>query len=503
VELIDNLSLGLSVALTPVNLIYVFVGALIGTLIGVLPGIGPLATVAMLLPLTFTMSPASGLIMIAGIYYGAQYGGSTSAILVRMPGESSSVVTILDGHAMALQGRAGPALAIAAIGSFIAGCFATFLIAAAAPALGAIGLKFHAAEYFSLMVLGLIAAVVLSHGAILSAIGMILLGLLVGLIGTDVNSGIVRFAGGITALYDGLDFVIVAMGLFALPELITNLERKEDRRLVSTTVRGLMPTREDIRASWKPIIRGAWLGSALGILPGGGAILSSFASYALEKKLSRTPERFGKGAIEGVAGPEAANNAGAQTSFIPMLTLGIPTNPIMALMIGALMIHGIAPGPRTMMQHPDLFWGLIVSMWIGNLALVILNLPLINLWVRLLRVPYRLLVPSILVFISIGVLAVKGSTFDILMTAFIGLIGYVFVKLDCEPAPFLLGFILGPLMEENFRRSLIVSDGDLSIFVTRPISLTLLLIAAGLLVLIAAPMFRKTRQMAFAEEAAN
>ena len=497
--MLDNLLLGFSVVLQPHNLLYAFLGVLIGTLVGVLPGIGPLATIAMLLPLTFTMEPVTGIIMLAGIYYGAQYGGSTTAILVRMPGESSSVITALDGYEMAQQGRAGPALAICAIGSFAAGCFATLLIAAAAPLLSSVALKFGAAEYFSLMVLGLIAAVVLSHGSIVKAIGMILLGLLLGLIGTDINSGTVRFAMGVTSLYDGLDFVVVAMGLFALPELINNLEERGHRSVVKTHVGSLMPSRDDFRRSWKPIVRGSLLGSALGILPGGGAVLSSFAAYALEKRLSSDPGRFGKGAIEGVAAPESANNAGAQTSFIPMLTLGIPTNPLMALMVGALMVHGVSTGPQSMSRHPELFWGLIVSMFVGNLMLLILNLPLIRIWVKLIQIPYRILAPAVLVFVCIGVTAIKGGGFDVLMLAAIGIIGYVLTKLDCEPAPLMLGFVLGPIMEENFRRSLMLSFGDPSIFFIRPISLALLVTGAILLLLTTLPALKRTRREAFVE----
>jgi TctA family transporter len=497
-DLIGNLVLGFSVAFDPYNLVFCFFGVLIGTLIGVLPGIGPVATLAMLLPITFYLAPIPALIMLSGIYYGAQYGGSTTAILINLPGESSSVVTCLDGHQMALRGRAGAALAVAALGSFFAGCVATVLIAVASPPLSKVALQFGAAEYFSLMVLGLIGAVVLAQGSLIKAIAMIFLGLLLGLVGTDLNSGQQRYTFGIPELSDGIGFVILAMGLFGLAEIITNLEKTEKRE-ISAVVGKLMPNREEFRRSVPAVMRGTVLGSLLGILPGGGALLASFAAYTFEKKVSKTPERFGKGAVEGVAAPESANNAGAQTSFIPMLTLGIPSNPVMALMIGAMTIQGIAPGPRVMTQQPDLFWGIIASMWIGNAMLVIINLPLIGIWVRLLKVPYRLLFPMILVLCAIGVYSLNSSAFEVGMTALFGVLGYLFYKLGCEPAPMLLGFILGPLMEENLRRALVLSRGDPTVFLTRPISLTLLVLAALLLAMVILPTFRKTREEAFKE----
>jgi TctA family transporter len=497
-DLIGNLVLGFSVAFDPYNLVFCFFGVLIGTLIGVLPGIGPVATLAMLLPITFYLAPIPALIMLTGIYYGAQYGGSTTAILINLPGESSSVVTCLDGHQMALRGRAGAALAVAALGSFFAGCVATVLIAVASPPLSKVALQFGAAEYFSLMVLGLIGAVVLAQGSLIKAIAMIFLGLLLGLVGTDLNSGQQRYTFGIPELSDGIGFVILAMGLFGLAEIITNLEKTEKRE-ISAVVGKLMPNREEFRRSVPAVMRGTVLGSLLGILPGGGALLASFAAYTFEKKVSKTPERFGKGAVEGVAAPESANNAGAQTSFIPMLTLGIPSNPVMALMIGAMTIQGIAPGPRVMTQQPDLFWGIIASMWIGNAMLVIINLPLIGIWVRLLKVPYRLLFPMILVLCAIGVYSLNSSAFEVGMTALFGVLGYLFYKLGCEPAPMLLGFILGPLMEENLRRALVLSRGDPTVFLTRPISLTLLVLAALLLAMVILPTFRKTREEAFKE----
>jgi len=497
--LVTNLGLGFSVALSFQNLLYCLLGVLLGTLIGVLPGIGPVATIAMLLPVTFTLNPTSALIMLAGIYYGAQYGGSTTAILVNIPGESSSVVTCLDGYQMARQGRAGPALGIAALGSFFAGCVATVIIALFAPPLAEVALKFGPAEYFSLMVLGLIAATVLAHGSLIKAIAMVILGLLLGLVGTDVNSGVARYSFGVSELSDGIGFVSVAMGVFGFAEIIANLEQKEKREIFTKKVSNLLPTLQDLKDSWLSVVRGTALGSALGILPGGGALLASFAAYTLEKKVSKNSAMFGKGAIQGVAAPESANNAGAQTSFIPLLTLGIPSNPVMALMIGAMMIQGIAPGPQVMTERPQLFWGMIASMWVGNLMLVVLNLPLIGMWIKLLMVPYRLLYPSILVFCCIGVYSISNSPFDVMQTAVFGVVGYVFAKLECEPAPLILGFILGPLMEENLRRAMLLSRGDPFVFFQRPISLAMLLIAAFLLAIVLAPAVRKKREEAFVE----
>ena len=498
--LLDNLWLGFSVAVSPIHLLYAFIGVLLGTLIGVLPGVGPVATIAMLLPITFNLDPVAALIMLAGIYYGAQYGGSTTSILVNLPGEAASVVTCLDGYPMAKQGRAGPALAIAAIGSFFAGCVATLVIATVAPPLAEVALKFGPSEYFSLMVLGLVAATVLAHGSLLKAIAMVLLGLLLGLIGTDVNSGVLRFTFGIAELSDGIGFVVVAMGMFGIAEIVANLELKGAREVFTTKIKRLMPTKEDFKRSWAPILRGTALGSFLGILPGGGALLSSFAAYTVEKKVSSHPEEFGKGAIEGVAGPESANNAGAQTSFIPMLTLGIPGNAVMALMIGALMIQGIAPGPQVMTEKPELFWGLIASMWIGNLMLVVLNLPLIGMWIKLLTVPYRFLYPSILVFMAVGVFSLSNNPFDVLVMAAFGLLGYICVKLECEPAPMILGFILGPLMEENLRRAMLLSRGDPTVFFTKPISAGFIIASLILLVIVALPTIRKKREQVFVEE---
>jgi putative tricarboxylic transport membrane protein len=499
-ELLANLSIGIEAAFTPLNLLYCLGGVFVGTLIGVLPGLGPTATIAMLLPVTFGLPPVSALIMLAGIYYGAQYGGSTTAILINLPGESSSVVTALDGYQMARQGRAGLALSTAALGSFFAGTVATFLLALFAPPLAEIALKFGPAEYFSLMVMGLVASVVLAHGSLIKAIAMILLGLLLGLVGTDVTSGTPRFTFDVPELADGINFVIVAMGMFGLGEIIRNLENEETRDVFSRKITGLLPTWADIKTIIPPVLRGTALGSALGILPGGGAMLSSFAAYSLEKKISKNSKNFGKGAIEGVAAPESANNAGAQTSFIPMLTLGIPSNPVMALMIGAMIIQGIQPGPQVMTEQPALFWGIIVSMWVGNFFLVVLNLPMIGLWVRMLTVPYHLLYPAILVFCAIGVFSLNNSTFDVYLMALFGILGYVLSKLDCEPAPLLLGFILGPMMEEYLRRAMVLSRGDPMVFVERPISATMLGLAVIGLIVVLLPSIRKKREEAFTEE---
>jgi putative tricarboxylic transport membrane protein len=496
-ETLANLVLGFEQALTPINLAYCFGGVLLGTLVGVLPGLGPTATIAMLLPATFALPPLSALIMLAGIYYGAQYGGSTTAILINLPGESSSAVTALDGYQMARQGRAGAALATAALGSFFAGTVATLFLAFFAPMLADVALEFGPAEYFSLMVLGLVASVALARGSLAKALGMVVLGLLLGLVGSDVNTGTQRFTLDFPELADGISFVALAMGLFGLAEIIKNLEDEHLRDVMIRKVSGLWPTKEDFKLIVGPILRGTTLGSLLGILPGGGAILAAFAAYTVEKKISRTPERFGRGAIEGVAAPEAANNAGAQTSFVPMLTLGIPSNPVMAMMTGAMIIQGIQPGPMVMTEQPELFWGIIASMWVGNLLLVILNLPLIGLWVRLLTVPYHLLFPAILAFCAIGVYSLNNNNFDLYLVAMFGLLGYVLVKLDCEPAPLLLGFILGPMMEENLRRAMLLSRGDPFVFVTRPISAITLVLALLALLLVLSPVVQQKREEAF------
>jgi putative tricarboxylic transport membrane protein len=498
-ELLANLELGLGVALTWANIGWCLLGVALGTLIGVLPGIGPVATIAMLLPVTFHLSPIAALIMLAGIYYGAQYGGSTTAILVNLPGESSAVVTCLDGHQMARQGRAGPALAIAALGSFFAGCVATLVLATFAPPLAELAFKFGPAERFSLMVLGLVAAVTLARGSLLKAIAMIVLGILLGLVGADPEVGRMRYTFGIPELTDGINFVVVAMGIFAFGEIISNLEKGSSREVFTSRIGRLWPSGDDFRRSWKAVLRGTGIGSVLGILPGGGAVLSSFASYMVEKRIAKEPARFGRGAVEGVAGPESANNAGAQTSFIPLLTLGIPSNAVMALMVGAMIIHGIQPGPQVMTERPELFWGMVASMWIGNLLLVILNLPLIGVWVWLLTVPYRLLYPAILVLSCIGIYSLNNSVFDVGLAVLFGFLGYVFIKLECEPAPLLLGFVLGPMLEENLRKAMTISRGDPSVFFTRPLSLTMLALAALLMLLVVLPAVRRKREEAFQE----
>jgi len=504
-ELLSNLSLGFGVAFTPINLLYAFIGCLLGTAIGVLPGIGPVATIAMLLPATYALPPVSALIMLAGIYYGAAYGGSTTAILVNLPGESSSVVTVIDGYQMARQGRAGPALAAAGIGSFFAGSVATLILAAFAAPLTEVAFKFGPAEYFSLMVLGLIGAVVLASGSLVKAVAMIVLGLLLGLIGTDVNSGVARYSFDIPELTDGIGFIVIAMGVFGYGEIISNLGKHADEREVFTNaVKGLFPTKQDFKRMIPAILRGTALGSALGILPGGGALLSAFAAYTIEKKTKLQPGEvpFGKGNIRGVAAPESANNAGSQTSFIPLLTLGIPPNAVMALMVGAMTIHNIQPGPQVMTSNPQLFWGLIASMWIGNAMLIILNLPLIGMWIKLLTVPYRWLFPAIVLFCAIGVYSTNNNTWDIWMVALFGIIGYGFIKLGAEPAPLLLGFILGPMMEENLRRALLLSRGDWSVFVTRPLSAGLLAAALLLLTIVLLPAVKNKREDVFHEEEA-
>ncbi len=496
----ENLATGFAAAGTLQNLGFAMIGCLLGTLIGVLPGIGPIATLAILLPVTFQLEPLPSLIMLAGIYYGAQYGGSTTSILVNMPGEASSIVTCIDGHQMARRGRAGAALCVAALGSFFAGCVGTVLIAAFGPPLSSFAQEFNSPDYFSLMVLGLVTAVVLAHGSVLKSVTVILVGLLLGLIGTDVTSGALRMTLGIPVLWDGLDFLPMVIGMFGLVEVIRNLEQRAlDRTAVVARFRDMWPTKEEMRQAVPAMLRGTGLGSVLGILPGGGAVLASFVSYTVEKQWARDPSRFGKGAIEGVAGPEAANNAAAQTSFIPLLTLGFPSNPVMAIMVGAMMIQGIQPGAVVMTTNPDLFWGLIASMWIGNLMLLIINLPMIGLWVKLLSVPYRVLYPAILSFCVIGVYATNAEFVQIGIMVVFAVFGYVLLRLGCEPAPMVLGFILGPLMEDNLRRSLVLSRGDPMIFLERPISATLLAMTIILMVLIILPALRRRREEAFAE----
>ncbi len=497
--ILGGIGFGLEVALTPNNLLYCFVGTLLGTVIGVLPGLGPVATISVLLPLTFSLPPQAAMIMLAGIYYGAQYGGSTTAILINLPGESSSVVTALDGYQMARKGKAGMALATAGLSSFLAGTVATIIIAVAAPPLAEVALKFGPADYFSLMIFGLVTAVVLANGSVVKAIGMILVGVLLGCIGIDVNSSLPRYTFGIPEFGDGIDFAVIAMGIFGIGETLANLSRKaEDRGYVSDYSK-LMPSWADLKAMLPPALRGTALGSVLGILPGGGPVLAAFSSYSLEKKISRTPERFGHGAIEGVAAPEAANNAAAQTSFIPLLTLGFPSSAVMALMVGALMMQGIHPGPELLTKNPELFWGLIASMWVGNLMLIVLNLPMVGIWAKLLTVPYRLLYPAILVVTCIGVYSINKNGLDVVIAGVFGLIGFFFYRFRCEPAPLLLGFILGPMIEENLRRTLLITKGDYSVFLSRPISLTFLILTVGLLIVTFMPSIRTVREKAFQE----
>jgi TctA family transporter len=492
-ELLGNLALGFGVALSLQNLAYCLGGVLLGTLIGVLPGIGPLVAIGMLFPLVFHLPAVPALIMLAGIYYGAQYGGSTTAILANLPGETASAVTCLDGYQMARQGRAGPALAVAALASFFAGCVGVVLIALFGPPLAEWALRFGPAEYFSLMLMGLVASAVLTHGDMVKGLAMVVLGLLLGIVGTDVNSGSVRYAFGVLELMDGIGFTVIAVGLFAVAEIVSNLERRENHEVFSGKVSGLMPTRQDLKASAWPTLRGTAVGAFFGVLPGTGPALSSFAAYMLEKKVARDPARFGHGAIEGVAAPEAANNAAAQTSFIPTLTLGIPGSATMALMMGAMIMQGITPGPQVMSANPELFWGIVASMWLGNLMLLVLNLPLVGLWVRLLRVPYRWLFPTIIMFCCIGNYSVSNNAVDVYLCAAVGVLGYVLVKLECEPAPLLLGYVLGPLMEEYLRRALLLSRGDPGVFFTRPISLAFMLATALLLAAMIAPAARRKK----------
>jgi putative tricarboxylic transport membrane protein len=499
-DLLENLALGFATALSPENVVYCFIGVLLGTLVGVLPGIGPTATIAMLLPITFNFEPVTALIMLAGIYYGAQYGGSTTAILINLPGESSAAVTAIDGHEMALKGRAGPALAAAALGSFVAGSIGTLVLVLFAPALASVALGFGSAEFFSLVVLGLIASIALARGSALKALGMILLGLLFGTVGQDIYTGTPRFTFGARELFSGINFVSVAVGTFGVAEILRNLEDEKTRAVAIRTVKNLMPTRKDLRAIVAPVLRGTAIGSLLGVLPGAGHVLASFASYSVEKRISKHPATFGHGAIEGVAGPESANNAAAQTSFIPLLTLGLPAHPVMALMVGAFIIQGITPGPNVIISEPALFWGLVVSMWVGNLLLVMLNLPLIGIWVKLLTVPYNMLFPAIVAFACIGTYSLNLNAFDIFAIAVFGVLGYFLIKLGCEPAPLLLGFVLGPLLEQHLRRALIISHGDPTVFLTQPVSAALLIVALFALVLAVLPSIRRQREVVFQEE---
>ncbi|UXM96487.1 tripartite tricarboxylate transporter permease (plasmid) [Bartonella sp. HY329] len=499
-DTLNALYFGFHQALQIHNLLWCFVGALLGTLVGILPGLGPAATVAILLPFTAGLEPVTALIMLAGIYYGAQYGGSTTAILINLPGEASSVVTAIDGYKMARLGRAGVALTTAALGSFFAGTVATFLLAFTAPILAELGLLFGPTEYFSLMVLGLLASIILARGSVPKAISMVLLGVLIGCVGQDVQTAMPRFMFGFEDLGGGIDFVVVAMGLFGIGEIIKDLDHLEHRTAIKTSFASLIPSRQDFKRMQMPVLRGTFIGSLLGLLPGSGALLSGFAAYAAEKRISNPPEGFGNGAIEGVAAPESANNAAAQTSFVPLLTLGLPTSAVMALMVGALVMHGIAPGPTLISDHPQIFWGVIASMWVGNLILLILNLPLIGIWTKLLSIPFQYLFPAILVFCAIGAVSLSNSTFDIWLLAFFSIAGYIFVKLDCEVAPLILGLVLGPMLEENFRRAMSIGRGNAMIFVERPLSAALLIIAVLALISMLIPKWRKVREEAFVEQ---
>jgi len=481
-EIVDNLTIGILSVFTTYNLLYCLIGVTLGTLIGILPGLGPFAAISMLLPFTYYLDPISGIIMLAGIYYGTQYGGSTTSILLNLPGESASVVTTIDGYQMSKQGRAGEALSISAIGSFIAGIISILIVAALAAPLSNFGTKFGPAEYTSLMILGLIASVTLSRGSMLKSLSMVCLGILIGTIGVDINSGVERFTFDTPYLYDGIPFAIIAMGMFGMAEIFYNLLHIDPIKLKNTDIKNLYPSKEKIFSAFPSILRGTTVGSILGILPGVGAIVSSFASYSIEKNISKTPEKFGRGAIEGVAGPESANNAAAQTSFIPMLSLGIPTTPVMALLLSALLIHDITPGPTIISENATLFWTLIVSMLIGNFFLIILNLPLIGMWIKVLQVPRNILYPIIVLFCIIGTYVISNNFFNVLLLLPLTVLGYFFKKWGCEPAPLAMGFVIGSILEEYMRRALMISDGSWTVFLVHPISLILLLISLSLLI---------------------
>ena len=489
--LVAHIGMGFGVALTPVNLLYCLIGVVAGTFVGVLPGFGPTTTIALLLPLTFKLSAIPAFVMLAGIYYGAHHAGSTTAIMLNMPGEPSSVVICLDGHPMARQGRAGPALCIAALSAFAAGCISILIVAFFSPLLSSVALSMGAPDYCSMVLLALVASSALSHGSFSKTMGMAALGMLLGVVGTDPISGVRRFTFGSTELADGVDLVPLAIGIFGFAEIVSRAGLAETHGKIGR-IRGLAPNLADLSTAWRSVLRGTGLGAVLGMLPGTGPLISSFASYTLERRLAADPSRFGQGAIEGVAGPEAADNAAALTHFVPMLTLGIPAGAPMALMLGALMIQGITPGPLVMVQHADLFWGSIASMWIGNAILLILNLPLVGIWVRLLTIPYRLLYPSIVVVCCIGAYSVNNSLFDVEAAAMFGAAGYVFQLLQCPSAPLLLGFILGPIFEDNLRRALLISQGDLTTFVSHPISGALL---AVVLLIIFAQSFAGFRHL--------
>jgi len=485
---------GFSIAGTWTNLFFCFVGVFFGTLVGVLPGIGPLATMAILLPVTFGMPPTTAIIMLSGIYYGAYYGGSTTSILVNIPGEAASVITSLDGYKMALDGRAGPALGIAAFGSFIAGTLGLIALQAVSPALVTVALKFGAPEYFSLMILGLIALTFLAEKSMIKALMVAAVGVILGTIGLDSMTGASRFTFDIPDLMDGIGIVPMAMGLFGITEIFLNLEKQIQRSVMYAKLTGLLPSFQDWMDSKWAILRGTVVGFGLGMLPGGGGVIASFASYAVEKMCSKHPEKFGYGAIQGVAGPESANNAAASAGFVPLLTLGIPVGAVQAILLGALMIHGITPGPMLLQQHPDVFWGVIASMYIGNVMLLILNLPLIGLWVKILKIPYGLLFPMILFFCIIGAYTVNNSTMDVAIMLLFGVVGYLMKKLNYEPAPMILAFVLSPILERSLRQSLLMSSGSFKIFFTAPISLGCLILAAVLLILPLLPGIRKKRE---------
>jgi len=496
-----NLLLGLSVVLLPINLLYCFIGVLIGTLIGVLPGIGPIGAMSLLLPATFHSSPVSAVILLAGIYYGAQYGGSTTSILLNIPGEGASVVTCLDGYQMARQGRAGPALGISAFGSFIGGTLSVVGLMLIAPPLASISLKFGPPEFFSLMCLGLTIVVYLASGSVVRAFMMAAFGIILGCIGQDFESGSFKFTFGTPELVDGIGLSPLIMGLFGVSEVLLNLEQNvTNRDIFQTKIKNLLPNLRDWKDSIKPILRGSILGFFLGIMPGGGAVISSFTSYALEKKFSKHPERFGRGAIEGVAGPETANNAATGGAFIPLLTLGIPPNVVMALLLGALVIHGVAPGPQLITKHPELFWGIIASMYVGNIMLLILNLPLIGIWVQVLKIPYRILFPLILLFCIVGAYSINNSLFDVKLMLIFGALGYFMKKFNYEAAPLILAYVLGPMFEYSLRQSLLLSHGSFLIFFTRPISRGAMILVLFMLISPVFPIIKRWRKRIPIEE---
>lgn len=494
-EALNGLIYGFQVCLQPINILYCFIGVLYGTLIGVLPGIGPVGAISLLLPATFRMAPSSAIIMLAGIYYGSMYGGSTTSILVNIPGEAASVVTCVDGYQMALKGRAGPALGIAAFGSFIGGTLSIVGLMLVAFPLVNLALNFGPAEYFGLLCVGLTVLTYLARGSMVKALIMAGFGLLLATVGMDVVSGKPRFHYGIVELVDGIDLVPLVMGLFGISEILINIEETVVTEVViKGRIKNLLPNLKDWKDSFWPIVRGTFMGFGLGLLPGGGALISSFVSYGVEKRVSKHPEKFGKGAIEGVAGPETANNAATGGAFIPLFTLGIPSNVVMAVLLGALLIHGVKPGPLLIKQHPDVFWGTVCSMYVGNIFLLVLNLPLIGIWVKVLKIPSRILYPLILLFCVIGSFSVNQKPFDVILMALFGIAGYFLRKLDYEPAPLVLAFVLGPLLENALRQSLILSDGSFTIFLSRPISAVALGICVLLIFSAIFPRFRKTKK---------